>query len=170
MPKIWDYLNSISAGVRKVFDIISSCCLCCLLHELNSFLTHGKVAAQDMTPVATSRTCTSFLNVDLGLWVVLVCIVASALVCSFICYLVWKVRISLYVFLSYILHRIISFLLRSSFYLRRSELQLDSWVRPEKEWFPMRTRDTVECCAVWHFLPWFLSAKIWHERRSTCAG
>jgi hypothetical protein len=60
VPKFWDYLNSISAEVRKVFDIISWCCLYCSLHELNSFFTHGKVPAQDMTPVATSRTRSIF--------------------------------------------------------------------------------------------------------------
>jgi hypothetical protein len=54
------------------------------------------------------------------------------------------VHLSLSLFFCYILHWIISFLLRFSFLLWCSELQLDNRVRPEKEWFPRRTRDTEE--------------------------
>jgi len=97
-----------------------------------------------MTSVATTRTRSIFLNVDFVLWVVLVCFVESALACSFICYPVYMVRISMFVFFCYTLYWIISFFLRSSFLLWCSELQLDSWVRPEKEWFPRQTWDAEE--------------------------
>lgn len=143
MPKFWDYLNSISAEVRKVFDIISWCCLYCSLHELNSFFTHGKVPAQDMTPVATSRTRSIFwvlTSFSESFWSVLYNLLWCVL--SYVALSKWSVCLS--VFLCYILHWIISFLLRSSFLLWRSELQLDSWVRLEKEWFSKRTRDTEE--------------------------
>jgi hypothetical protein len=97
-----------------------------------------------MTSVATTRTRSIFLNVAFVLWVVLVCFVKSALACSFICYPVYMVRISLFLLFCYILYWIISFILRSSFLLWPIDLQLDSWIRPEKEWFPRRTRDAEE--------------------------